>query len=179
MHWWLLSVRLLKLMSWFDETRICKFYFRRKRIICRKTKCNFLYDNVVFSSFFFLHLYDNQIKSSSFLSSHLVLLIERFVNWIIIKMRTVLTIISYLDYLKIFQLIFLFRYDINSDDAVLTTKSLRSKSQNRENNYVLELFLFARFKVSTSMIFLKLSITCDCKLDHSSIDLLIYNKDHI
>jgi hypothetical protein len=53
MHWWLLSVRLLRLMSWFDETRICRFYFRRKRIICRKTRCNFFYDNVVFFFFFF------------------------------------------------------------------------------------------------------------------------------
>ncbi len=59
MHWWLLSVRFLKLMSWFDETKVCKFCFRRKRIICRKTRCNFLYDNVVFSSFVFLYLYDN------------------------------------------------------------------------------------------------------------------------
>ncbi len=70
MHWWLLSVRLLRLMSWFDETKICKFCLRRKRIICRKTRCNFLYGNVVFSSFVFLYLYDNQVKISSSLSSH-------------------------------------------------------------------------------------------------------------
>jgi hypothetical protein len=70
MHWWLLSVRLLRLMSWFDETRICKFCLRREKIICRKTRCNFFYDNVVFSSFVFLYLYDNQVKISSFLSSH-------------------------------------------------------------------------------------------------------------
>jgi hypothetical protein len=94
-------------------------------------------------------------------------------------MRTVLAIISYFDYLKVSQLIFLFKYDIISDDALLTTKSLKLKSQNRENNYVLELFLFARFKVSISMIFLKLNITYDCKFDYSSIDLFIYNKDHI
>ncbi len=48
-------------------------------------------------------------------------------------MRTILTIILYLDYLRIFQLIFLFKYDLIIDDAILITKNLRSKSQNRED----------------------------------------------
>jgi hypothetical protein len=42
MSWWLLSDKLLRSMSWFDETKICKFCFRRKKIICQKTKCSFL-----------------------------------------------------------------------------------------------------------------------------------------
>ncbi len=48
MSWWLLSVRFLKSMSWFDETKICKFCFRRKRIIYQKTKYNFFYNNFIY-----------------------------------------------------------------------------------------------------------------------------------
>jgi hypothetical protein len=48
MFWWLLSVKSLKSMSWFDEAKICKFCLRRKKIICQKTKCNFFYNNLIY-----------------------------------------------------------------------------------------------------------------------------------